>query len=152
MPRNPRFHIDDLPEQETPKHLTRHEFGKRLYKLMLAKGWNQSELARQADLPRDSISTYVRGRVLPTPKSLRQLANALDCNPTDILPNAIEGPIMEDPASFEMKVSVSDPRVAWVRVNRLVSLQTATDIARLIQEDTVRDIAKDDASDAKGGR
>ena len=120
-----------------PKHLTRQQFGRRLYQMMLARGWNQSELARQANLPRDSISTYVRGVALPTPKSLQALATALDTTPVDILPNAAESAIDEDNPSFEMKVSPSAPSTAWLRVNRLVSLSTATKIAELIEADHV---------------
>ncbi len=138
MTRSTRFHVDDLPETAlAPKHLTKQQFGRRLYQIMLARGWNQSELARQANLPRDSISTYVRGVALPTPKSLKALADALDMQMTDVLPNAIEAAVDEDHPSFEMKVSPSAPNTAWLRVNRLVSLSTATKIAELIQADQV---------------
>lgn len=136
MAKRSRFHIDDLPEgTEAPKHLTKQEFGRRLYRLMLARGWNQSELARQADLPRDSISTYIRGRTFPTPKSLQSLANALDVSSADLLPNAIASAIDEDTPSFEMKVSDAAPNLAWLRVNRLVTLATATKVAELIGAD-----------------
>lgn len=138
MTRSTRFHVDDLPESSfAPKHLTKQQFGRRLYQLMLSRGWNQSELARQAELPRDSISTYVRGVAFPTPKSLKALATALGVQMTDILPNAIESAVDEDHPSFEMKVSPSAPSTAWLRVNRLVSLSTATKIAELIEADQV---------------
>lgn len=77
MTRTTRFHVDSMPESSlTPKHLTKQEFGRRLYKFMMSRAWNQSELARQANLPRDIISTYIRGIALPTPKSLEALATA----------------------------------------------------------------------------
>ena len=138
MTRSTRFHVDELPDGHLmPKHLTKQQFGRRLYQLMLARGWNQSELARQAGLPRDSISTYVRGVALPTPKSLQALSKALDMLPAEVLPNAIEAAVDEDHPSFEMKVSPSAPSTAWLRVNRLVSLSTATKIAELIESDHV---------------
>lgn len=138
MTRTTRFHVDELPEGHLmPKHLTKQQFGRRLYQLMLARGWNQSELARQAGLPRDSISTYVRGVALPTPKSLQALAVALGVPAGEVLPNAIEAAVDEDHPSFEMKVSPSAPNMAWLRVNRLVSLSTATKIAELIEADHV---------------
>ena len=108
-----------------------------IYQMMLQRGWNQSELARQANLPRDSISTYVRGMAFPTPKSLQALAEALGVSVPDILPNAIESAIDEDHPSFEIKVSPSAPSVAWLRMNRLVSLSTATKIAELVESDHV---------------
>jgi transcriptional regulator with XRE-family HTH domain len=138
MTRSTRFHVDELPESNlAPKHLTKQQFGRRLYQLMLSRGWNQSELARQADLPRDSISTYVRGIAFPTPKSLKSLAVALGVSMTDILPNAIESALDDDHPSFELKVSPSAPNTAWLRINRLVTLSTATKIAELIQTDQV---------------
>ena len=51
----------------TPKSLTKQEFGKRLYSLMVERGWQQSDLARAAGIGRDSVSTYMRGHSLPGP-------------------------------------------------------------------------------------
>lgn len=146
MPQKSRFHIDELPGSAlAPKHLTKQEFGRRLYRLMIKHGWNQSELARQAGLPRDSVSTYIRGRTLPTPKSLQALANALGMTPGDLLPNALETAIDEDNPSLEVRVSVSAPDKAWLRVNRLVSFQTAARVMELINSDVS---ANDEAADA----
>lgn len=133
-----RFHIDDVPEtSDTPRHLTKQEFGRRIYSLMIQKGWNQSELARRAGIPRDSVSTYVRGRSFPTPKSLHALAKALGVATADILPNSIESAIDQDAPSLEMKVSTSAPDAAWLRVNRLVTLRTAARVIEMIQTDRV---------------
>lgn len=138
MTKTTRFHVDDMPESGlAPKHLTKQAFGRRLYQLMLSRGWNQSELARQANLPRDSISTYVRGVALPTPKSLRALADALGMQATDLLPNAVENAIDDDFPSVEMRVSPAAPNAAWVRINRLVSLSTAVKVIELIEGDTL---------------
>lgn len=118
-----------------PKHLTKQEFGRRLYTLMVARNWNQSELARRADLARDSVSTYVRGISLPEPKNLRKLAEALEMEPSELLPNTLESAIDEDVPSLELKVSTSDPRVAWLRVNRLVSTPTAMNVIEILNKD-----------------
>lgn len=120
-----------------PKHLTKQEFGKRLYNLMLARGWHQSELSRQSGLPRDSISVYVRGRSLPTPTSLQALARALGIAPEELLPNHLEGAIDEDNPSLEIKVSTNSRNIAWVRLNRAVTLKTALKIADLLESDEV---------------
>lgn len=121
----------------TPKHLTKQEFGKRLHKMMLARGWHQSELARRADLPRDSISVYVRGRSLPTPTSLKSLAGALGVSAEELLPNQMEGAIDEDTPSLEIRVSTNSSDVAWIRLNRAVSVRTALKIAELLENDNV---------------
>ncbi len=120
----------------TPKHLTKQEFGRRLYNLMIRKNWHQSELARRAGLPRDSISTYIRGVTLPTPKNLRALAEALELDPEALLPNHSESAIDADNPAFELRVSPSNSSVAWVRVNRLVKVSTAVKIAEILQDDT----------------
>lgn len=138
MPSKVRTHItgDTLPDHVlAPTHLTKQQFGKRLYKLMLGKGWHQSELHRQSGLPRDSISTYIRGKSLPTPQSLQKLAEALGVKPEELLPNHTESAIDEDTPSFEMKVSPNAPNTAWLRVNRLVSMPSALKIADILAHD-----------------
>jgi transcriptional regulator with XRE-family HTH domain len=139
MPRKIRSHagIYDSPAEKTltPKHLTKQEFGKRLYGLMLAKGWHQSELARQAGIARDAVSVYIRGKALPTPLNRDRLAKALSVDPDELLPNHIESAIDEDMPAFEMKVSSSAPGTAWLRVNRLVRTSTAVRIAELLEAD-----------------
>jgi transcriptional regulator with XRE-family HTH domain len=136
MARTTRTHVgpDSLTTNLTPKHLTKQEFGQRLYDLMLSKGWNQSELARHADLPRDSISVYLRGKSLPTPKSLVGLSKALGVPPNELLPNMMESAIQNDFPAFEMKISPNAPQMAWVRINRAVPTNIALKIAGLIGE------------------
>jgi len=140
MPRKVRTHVTGAEELQgiplAPRSLTKQEFGKRLYRLMLAKGWHQSELARQAGIPRDAVSTYIRGKALPTPTNLQKLSDALGVPPEELLPNHTEVAIDEDEVpAFEMKVSTGAPSMAWVRVNRLVSTQTAVKIAELLDND-----------------
>jgi transcriptional regulator with XRE-family HTH domain len=54
---------------------------KRLYTLMISKGWNQSELGRESGIPREVISDYMRGRALPTLEHAALLGTALDIAP-----------------------------------------------------------------------
>lgn len=115
--------------------LTKQEFGRRLYKLMLEKMWNQSELARQAGLPRDSISTYIRGRSLPTPKSLQALANAFDMPPEELLPNLRAAPSEATNSVVELRESGSNSGAVQLRLNRLVSLSTAAKVMEIISQD-----------------
>lgn len=137
MAKNVRTYIGDSQTDPDlrPKHLTKHEFGKRLYQLMVAKGWHQSELARRADVARDSISTYIRGVSLPEAGNLEKLAKALGIEPADLLPNFVESAIDNDTPSLEMKIVNSEPRVAWLRVNRLVSTATCVKIVELLSSD-----------------
>jgi transcriptional regulator with XRE-family HTH domain len=133
-----RTHITDgnfNPDGLTPAELTMQEFSRRLYRLMLAKGWTQAELSKQSDVSRDGISGYIRGNHMPTPRQLDKLANALGVKPDALLPNVVMTAIDEDTPSLELKVSTSDPTRSWLKVNRLVSTQTAGEIITLLNND-----------------
>lgn len=148
MARKVRTHVEvadtPTPAGLLPKHLSKQEFGRRLYNLMLARGWHQSELARQSGLPRDRISNYVRGTAMPTPLNVQALARALNVDPDAILPNHTMSAIDEDAPALEIKASTAAPGKAWLRVNRLVTLATAVRIADLLENDH--------AADGSGGR
>lgn len=138
MARKVRTHIvsDSMPNARlAPKHLTKQEFGKRLYNLMVTRGWHQSELARQAGLPRDSVSVYIRGRSLPEPENLKRLAAALKVAPEELLSNHTESAIEEDAPAFEVKASPNAPDVAWVRVNRLLTMKSIMQIMQIMEAD-----------------
>lgn len=139
MAREPHTHIVESAYLDTKKarrHLSRQEFGRRIYSLLLSKGWTQAELARKTGITPDGISNYIRGNILPTPVSLDKLAKAFGVPPEDILPNYIEGAIdTEVEPTFEMKSSSAEPNKTWIRVNRLVSFTTALKIAELLKLD-----------------
>lgn len=123
------------------------EFARRLQAQMILKGWNQSELARRASalLPkpvkgqkrgasgigRDSISHYMRGKMLPLPVYLDALAKALGVRPEDLMPTAAPGMIEAPP--FEMK-GMPGGRM-YLRINRTVSSSTAAKIMELLSKE-----------------
>lgn len=111
-------------------------FGRRVFDRMVSKGWNQAELARRAGLTRDSISTYIKGKVLPTEANRHRLAETLGCAPADLWP--ADGEMGVRPQeSVVQAVTVSargEPRV-WLRVDRQVSLKTALAVAKLLEEE-----------------
>jgi transcriptional regulator with XRE-family HTH domain len=122
-----------------PKSISKDEFGRRVYTAMLAKGWTQAELGRQADLPRDSVSKYIRGVVLPEQGNLQKLAAALGMKTEELLPNIIERSIRDDIPSLELKVSSADSTRSWLKVNRLVTTTTAVKVIELLNADKVLD-------------
>lgn len=119
----------------TAKHLSKQEFGKRLYTHMLNKGWNQSQLARYAGLGRDSISQYVRGRSYPTPQNLQALAKCLSVDPDDILPNYYESAVDREQPEIELKGVHGDPQNMWVRINMKMNRSKALKVMNLIHGD-----------------
>lgn len=124
------------------------EFGRRLQARMIALGWNQSELSRRASaylpkpakgqvqghsLGRDRISSYIRGKYLPRPDALEALAKALGCKPSDLLPPEGVPHVQEEGPLLEMH-SIDGQRVA-LRINRVVTLRTATQIIALLEQE-----------------
>ena len=79
------------------------EFGKRLAGLMHEKGWNQSKLAKICDMGRDSVSTYIRGKSVPTPQNLEKLAKKGQFPEVDELKKMVNPPIKK-PSNINVKV------------------------------------------------
>lgn len=149
---------DQVPDQLKPNYLDKQQFAARLDRARQAKNWSQSELAREATkmlsggkpVSRDDISRYVNGLSFPGPAKLNAIAAALGMEPETLLPNIAQNAIAADEhPSFVMKAIESAPGVAWVSVNRLVKLSTATRIATLLEEDMA---ANADNAHPKGRR
>lgn len=119
----------------TPTLLTREAFGRRVYNLMLKKGWRQSELARRADIQRSSISAYIRGQAFPTDINLDRIAKALGVEKTDLLPNQAIQAMQDSHSSFEIRVHETDKSKAWIKVNQLVNASTAAKVFQLLNDD-----------------
>jgi transcriptional regulator with XRE-family HTH domain len=120
----------------SPRELTKVEFGRRLQALMLQKGWSQADLSRQSKLGRDAISTYIRGVSFPEPKNLQKLAKALGVESETLLPNSTIGAMQNDAAPMlEIKQAHGRPNDVWIRVNRIVSFDTAAKIMAMLKEE-----------------
>jgi transcriptional regulator with XRE-family HTH domain len=113
--------------------LTRAEFGKRLYSYMLKKGWNQSTMAREVGLGRDSISQYVRGRSIPNPINLDKLAKALNVEADVLFPNYdAQTNAVEEP-TLEMKSIDNDAENMWLRINMKVDAKKALEVFKILK-------------------
>lgn len=119
----------------TTKEATKQEFGRRLYKLMLGKGWTQSDLARKSGMGKDSISTYIRGRSFPEPVGLQKLARALGTTAEELLPKTLESAFENEASQLELKQVVGQPEKAWLRVNRVVTIHTAARIIEILKDE-----------------
>lgn len=106
-------------------------FGKKLERLAADKGWNQSQLARQAsihlssEMTRDSVSKYMRGYNWPSPSHRSALAKALGVQVDALKPEAIER---------ALTMEVLPGGMVQLQMNLRVSLDTAMKIAKLIEE------------------
>lgn len=124
---------------DAPRDAVKVEFANRLQRAYEARGWNQSELARQATkfMPegqtfnRDAVSTYVRAYCLPSPAKLHALARALHMEPEDLLPTRGIPSASDESPPFDMR-QLQDGRV-WLRVNQAVDWDVALEVMKLLK-------------------
>lgn len=119
----------------TPKALTKQEFGRRLYAVMMSRGMSQADLARSAEMGRDSISTYVNGKTFPTPRAVKKIADALGVEPEELLPNGLMSAMEDEFPAVELRQAAGHADKAWLRVNRAMSFATAAKIIAMIDEE-----------------
>ena len=148
MSRRARFSNEPSDERAsplTPDEMTRQEFGRHLQKLLDERNWNQSDLAREiarvTGKPerRDAISTYINGRSFPSVKTVGELCRALNISREELLPNTIIHATQAEHPAFEMRAAAGHPGRAWIRLNRMMSFETATRIAQLISDEDTED-------------
>lgn len=115
------------------KVLTRQEFGKRLYNFMMKKRMSQSDLSRASGMGRDSISQYVRGRSVPSPKNLSKLADALDVEVDVLFPNYDAQANASEQPTLEVKSIEADAENFWLRVNMKVPAEKAVEVLKILK-------------------
>lgn len=129
---NPAPTEDDLAG--APSDVVRREFAKRLQRARVAKGWNQSELARRAGMGRWNISGYERGKNLPYPNALRKLADVLGVDPQELLPSSLVPSVERTTPAFEMKQVGDGTDAVWLRINQKVSWDKALKIMAVLKD------------------
>lgn len=122
------------PEALSNRHMVKAEFAKRLYAKIMEKGWTQSEFARNCDLARDAISTYVRGRSIPSPVALEKMATVLSVKPEELLPNYFESAQTKVEPSLEIKATPNEEGYMWIKLNMRLPKKVAMQIFMLAQE------------------
>jgi transcriptional regulator with XRE-family HTH domain len=131
MSRNEKSYIEG--DRPTAAYMSKQEFGRRLYALMIAKGLRQADLARITGLSRNNISTYVNGKCFPSPLTLKLLATALGTEPEKILPNITKHALgSERHPGFSLQSSPADPDKGWLTVNMLVPMDVGAKISQLL--------------------
>lgn len=121
-------------------------FAKNLHYALIEKNMNQSDLARivfdgqtrvdnrgyETVVGRDAISRYLRGKNMPDPRTLQRIADALDKSVEELAPSAAASAIERENPEVEIKVIPGHHETALLRINKLVPLTLAAEIATMI--------------------
>ena len=118
---------------DSQKIRTRQEFGQRLYSLMMKNKMSQSDLSRASGMGRDSISKYVRGRSVPSPRNLQKLCDALDVDSDVLFPNYDAQANAIEQATLEIKSIEADTENFWLRINMKVPAMKAVEVMRILK-------------------
>lgn len=122
------------------------QFARRLYDLMTARNWSQSDLAREAfgtttdyrgykvAKNRDRISAYLRGKAIPDPKNLNLLAKAFGITPEELAPDLAATAIERENPEMAMTMVSGHPDKVLLRINKLVPLPIAVRVLSLISD------------------
>lgn len=130
-----------MTQDVTPAEIIREKFAHRLKSEMAERGWNQSELARQAslhmkvgDVSRDNVSNYVNQKVLPGPTILLALAKSLNTTPEDLLPERGASAPRSDLALPATDIRDAGHGMAFVRINRRLPWAAAIKILTVLND------------------
>jgi transcriptional regulator with XRE-family HTH domain len=109
-------------------------FYRRLQLLMFEKGWFPSDLARETGLQEEEVSSYVLGTSLPSSAALNILDDALTVAPYELYQAQMPATEEDRPIS-EIRSSLNK---VLLRIDRIVSMETAAKITRLLADDQVQ--------------
>lgn len=109
----------------------RSGFASRLKAALSERGMSQSELARAADIGRDSVSTYCAGKTLPEPRNLKRIAHALNISPSELLPGGTSA------APPSLLLRAVDENHVYITINRQITLEQAAKIFEILNDKTL---------------
>lgn len=115
-------------------------FSRNLRNALEEKGWNRSQLARQASrflkdgkqIGRDSVSMYCNGKSIPGPIPLSAISRALGLSPEDLLPGSL--PDGGGDVSLQIVQSKDRDGMVHLRINQDVSMETAVEIMSILKK------------------
>lgn len=122
----------------TPRAHRKQEFGRQLQQLLDERNWSQADLVRAVEtatgekMGRDAVSTYINGRSFPTPASLNLLCKALGRSRGELFPSAIMNATNDEDPTLVIRQEPGQTGEAWVRLDRLLPLETAMEIFSLV--------------------
>jgi len=129
---------DDVPLTRTAA--IRDIFATNLKLQLDRTGMSQSKLARLIGCNKYEISRYTRAEQTPKPAKVREIADALSCQPDDLVPGYVQEDQRGKGASLTMR-QLANGNV-WMEFVGAFKPPTASEMFRLIAERT-DDLASD---------
>lgn len=123
--------VDDNTVVHTPREIMRREFSSRLKRAIRQKNWRAIDLARAADIGRDSVSSYLRGRMLPSEETLNKIAKALRMDPSELMPSYAQT-LSNFEKPFEIWETHAGSGKMWIKINREVTAVQASKIIAVL--------------------
>ena len=145
MPRHPKRRLpvsaDEAAAGRTPfEQIELERFASRLQAARNAKGWSQSDLARdvwgeietkagrKVARNRDRISVYEMGKAWPDPHNLVKIAAALGVSPEELAPDITAATVERQNPEIALMAVAGHADKVHLRINKLVSMNVATRI------------------------
>ena len=135
------YHLGGPVPQDGSKKAVKLEFARRFQQRMSSKGFSQSELARRASqhsrrpIGRDAISHYINAVSLPRPATLMAICKALNCSPSDLIP---EPTMIENTKTYFVMTQQHSNGMAKVEAS--VPFSIALEWARILAEAKVSQV------------
>lgn len=146
MSKNPVHRLPPSSGRPATAELRNQEFARTLYKLLIEKGWSQSDLARRVfgatkdsrgynvAKGRDRISVYLRGQAYPEPKTLNKIAKVLRVSVEDLAPDIHTATIDREKPEVMIHQASGHPDKVHLVVNKVVPASVAAKVMALVNE------------------
>lgn len=119
----------------TIRRIRKQDFSNRLKALLTQKGWRQADLARATGLGRDSVSSYCKGKTVPSRESLLKMAKVLSITGEELYPNyAADMVQMDEAPTFELRAIPGKTDSRWLTLNQEISNSKVTRILAILDE------------------
>ena len=155
MSRSPRRRMPPAAGQTSEERLVHEDFARRLHKILADRGMSPSDLARKvwgtieqidsktgrvvnAARNRDRISVYLAAKGFPDPKNLAKITKALGTTPEELAPDIAAATIEREVPEMNMTVVAGHDDKALLRINKLMPVDVAIEVMRLIREKTAQ--------------
>ena len=117
------------------RRIKKQDFANRLKALLTQKGWRQADLARATGLGRDSVSSYCKGKTVPSRESLLKMAKVLSITGEELYPNYAADMVQADEAPpFELRSIPGKSESRWLSLNQELSNSKVARIMQILDE------------------